>query len=88
MNPNLIEKIANSVERTAILGGHYCVAPDLEDLSSDAETEQNTFAFSAELSAAIKRLGKHADLVLWVNDIGIDPVERSQLKEQYCLPKP
>lgn len=88
MTSDLIERIAGATRSAAVLGGHYCVAPDLEDLSADADTEQNTFAFASKLVAAIRKQGKPAELVLWVNDIGIDPGERSQLKAQYRLPEP
>ncbi len=88
MKVEVIENLVRHTESAAVVGGHYCVAPDLEDLSADAETEQNTFAFAAELVSAFRSRGKRAILLLWVNDIGIDVAEREALKSNYQLPTP
>lgn len=74
--------------RLAIVAGHYCESPALEDLSAAQETEQQSFELGVRLRSALAARGYAADvpLVLWVNDIGIDPERRARLKEGYVLP--
>lgn len=86
MRAEIIDSTLGAADSVAIVGGHYCVAPDLEDLSADADTEQNTFAYATEIAAAFRAAGKRAKIVLWVNDIGIDLAARNQLKHHYVLP--
>ena len=58
-------------QNVAILAGHYCVAPDLDDLSHSGQAEELSFRKGAEFYLALRAQGKHVMLYLWVNDIGI-----------------
>src|ERR1041384_1881064 len=71
----------------AIVAGHYCESPALDDLSAAQETEQQSFELGVRLRRALAARGHAArvPIVLWVNDIGIDPDQRARLKESYVL---
>ena len=72
----------------AIVAGHYCESEALEGLSAAQETEQQSFELGVRLRRALTAHGaaKRVPVVLWVNDIGIDPDCRARLKENYALP--
>lgn len=73
-------------EGVAIVAGHYCVAPSLEDLSASGEAEEQSFFAGILLRKRLLAQGISAPIVVWVNDIGISPNERSAIKENYRLP--
>lgn len=72
----------------AIVAGHYCESEALGDLSAAQETEQQSFELGVRLRRALVAHGYAArvPVVLWVNDIGVDPDRRARLKENYALP--
>lgn len=69
-----------------IVAGHYCLNPDLKDLSSEAIPEESSFHFGIKLYKRLKESGLRAWIVVWVNDIGIDPNLRQQAKDMSDLP--
>ncbi|QKT04628.1 hypothetical protein HUS23_12830 [Ectothiorhodospiraceae bacterium 2226] len=77
----------NSVRRAAIIAGHYCLSPELSDLSHDSDAEEISFLSGAKLLHDLRSQGKDGVLVLWINDIGIDPAERERLRAEYALPE-
>lgn len=82
-----MEKILESLNEVPsdpiIIAGHYCVSPNLSDLSSECETEENSFKAGVLLSQ--KR--PSSKLVLFINDIGVDIKLRSSFKENYQFPE-
>ncbi len=74
--------------RTVVLAGHYSVAPGLEEVSYDGVIEQRCFELGIRTVMRERALGALTRLLLWVNDIGIDPAARSRLKASYRLPTP
>ncbi|WP_440055357.1 hypothetical protein ACSLBF_04225 [Pseudoalteromonas sp. T1lg65] len=94
--PNLCmpgtEEIIQHISRlknkpVAILAGHYCVAPELEDLSHEGEAEHYSFALGVSVYQALLAQKISARLILWVNDIGISSEQRELLKQQFELPQ-
>ena len=76
----------NSQQGIAILAGHYCLAPELVDLSSKGEAEHFSFQLGVKLYKTLLTENKVARLILWVNDIGINAQQRQEMKEQFQLP--
>ncbi len=74
--------------RTMVIAGHYSVAPGLEEVSYDGVVEQRCFELGIRTVMKQRALGTPSRLLLWVNDIGIDPKARSRLKAEYQLPAP
>lgn len=72
--------------RVAIVAGHYCISPGLEDLSHEGEAEQASFRMGAQLFAKLGRGASGHALVLWINDIGVAPAEREIIKREYRVP--
>ncbi len=70
----------------AILGGHYCLASDMQALSCDGTEEQSSFRLGARMAASVMRAGGRTQLVLWINDIGVTPERRQEIRENYRLP--
>lgn len=70
----------------AILAGHYCLAPDLADLSHEGEAEYLSFKLGVQLYQQLSNDNKPARLILWVNDIGINNELRAQIKTQFTIP--
>lgn len=86
---NLVKSSGVSLDgpcRTLVVAGHYCLNPDLEDLSSDQETEEASFAHGAEVVRDALDEGGYSKLILWVNDIGITAEERARIKMDYSIP--
>jgi hypothetical protein len=71
---------------SAVVAGHYCLAKGMEELSSLGECEISSFSFGADLIAEALHRGINTNLVLWVNDIGIESEERQSIKSNYVLP--
>ena len=69
-----------------IIAGHYCVATDYSALSNLAETEINSLMLGIEHYQYSLQQGQQVKLVIWVNDIGIAPMEREQYQQSYQLP--
>lgn len=89
MVADLIPSIARSsgdAKRVTILAGHYCINPNLEDLSHEGDAEQASFKLGAQLHGHLAAQGRSPRLILWINDIGIPPETRQALKEAYELP--
>jgi hypothetical protein len=76
-------------QTVVILGGHYCINPELTHLSEDGVAELASFEAAVQLYVHVKthQPDVFARLVLWVNDIGIDQAARTQLKQTYRLPQ-
>lgn len=74
-------------EPSVVIAGHYCLADDMEELSNEGEGEVMSFAFGVELVAEAIQRGLNSNLVLWVNDIGIEIEDRQSLKADYVLPE-
>lgn len=60
---------------TAVLAGHYCLSENMSELSHQEESEQASFAYGASIVGAAREYGLPSSLVLWVNDIGVNPEE-------------
>jgi len=69
-----------------IIAGHYCIASDYSALSNLAETEINSLILGIEHYQDALQQGQQAKLVIWINDIGITPMEREQYQRSYRLP--
>ena len=72
--------------KVAVVAGHYCVAPELEDLSSRGDAETLSFQKGLEVHAALRDGGRQSVVCLWVNDIGISSGQRAQMKASYQIP--
>lgn len=70
----------------AILAGHYCVSPELEEISNQGKAEELSFRSGLSLFKTLRTLGKNPKLFLWINDIGISRDVRDALKSDYRLP--
>ena len=81
----LVERLCGAGS-SVVVAGHYCLAQDMQDLSHEGEEEASSFQLGAEMVAVTLRKGGQSRLILWVNDIGIPPAERSAIKEAYRLP--
>lgn len=79
-------QILSSHEPSVVVAGHYCLADGMEELSNEGEGEVMSFAFGVELVAEAIQRGLNSNLVLWVNDIGIEVEDRQSLKADYVLP--
>lgn len=73
--------------RSAVVAGHYCLAPELTELSSEQETEESCFAYGVEIVRDTQAVGGHSRLILWINDIEIDAEQRAAIKQIYNLPE-
>lgn len=82
---NLIERFRRA-DSSVVVAGHYCVAEDMQDLSHEGVEEASSFQLGARTVAAMLRNGRRSHLILWVNDIGIPPDQRSAIKATYRLP--
>lgn len=76
----------HSSEKISIVAGHYCVADELSDLSNEADSEVNSFEYGIELYKSLKTYNKKAELILFINDIGIDKETRKALVDNYTIP--
>lgn len=70
----------------SIVAGHYCIASDLSDLSNEGESEIFSFELGVSVYNELKEMNISCNLILWINDIGIDKIQRKHLKENYCIP--
>jgi hypothetical protein len=92
MNDNLVvTEIIKNIDlflnkRISIVAGHYCVASDLSDLSNEGTSELFSFKLGIRTHKILKEKNISSKLVLWINDIGIDQIQRQQLKENYKIP--
>jgi hypothetical protein len=88
MNLNgVLQKIhREKIRFPVVIAGHYCISEQLSDLSSEADAEEASFECGVALFKELTRRNNAGRLVLFVNDIGIDPQHRSQLKEGYRVP--
>jgi len=77
---------ASRPDHVEIIAGHYCLAEELTDLSSDCATEELSFRIGAEFHKKLKQVAIPSRMVLWVNDIGISSTLREQIKQEYVLP--
>ncbi|MDP2784927.1 MAG: hypothetical protein Q8O38_10105 [Sulfurimicrobium sp.] len=71
---------------TAVLAGHYCLSENMSELSHEEESEQASFDYGASIVGAAREYGLQSSLILWVNDIGVNPDKRMMLKESYQIP--
>lgn len=71
---------------TTIVAGHYCMNPELSELSHTGESEVASFRFGARLHARVRAAQCSSNLVLWVNDIGSAQAERDAMKRGRELP--
>jgi hypothetical protein len=78
--------MATTSEMVLIVAGHYCISSVLSDLSHLAESELTSFRLGTEKYLTYRREGYQARLIVWVNDIGILPLERAKLQANYQLP--
>jgi len=69
-----------------IIAGHYCVSADYAELSHHAETEVTSLRLGIQQYLNKQEEGKSVKLVIWVNDIGISPVERKLFQQHYSIP--
>jgi hypothetical protein len=83
--PGLVE-IFDSFNSSVIVAGHYSVAAHMSDFSDTGPAELMSFALGAELVQRSMAHGRISRVVLWINDIGIDQVERAKLRQQYAIP--
>ncbi|MET1256287.1 hypothetical protein [Aliikangiella maris] len=87
LNEQIAIAQANSQRpEVAVLAGHYCLSPELTDLSSEGEAEIFSFCLGVALYKSLKTSNKPARLILWVNDIGIDTQQREEIKSNYQIP--
>ena len=70
----------------AIVAGHYCVSKALPELSNTGAPETMSFLAGARLAKRLRLEKQESVLLLWINDIGICPVERAALKEASRIP--
>jgi hypothetical protein len=73
-------------KQPVIIAGHYCLSDTLSELSNSGESEYNTFLFGVLLTKKLLLMGNKPSLVLFVNDIGIDPIDRADIKTNYNIP--
>ena len=73
--------------KVAVVAGHYCVAPELEDLSHEGDAEMLSFEKGLEAHNALRARGRQSVLCLWVNDIGISAQQRALMKDGYEIPE-
>ena len=69
-----------------VIAGHYCVSADYADLSNLADTEIHSLELGIEQYQQYKEQGLSVKLVIWVNDIGLEPQQRERLLQDYHLP--
>ena len=69
-----------------VIAGHYCVSADYSELSHQAESEINSLVLGIDQYQDHLQRGNLVKLVIWVNDIGITPMEREQYQQTYQLP--
>ena len=70
-----------------IIAGHYCISEDYAELSHLAKTEIMSLKLGVEQYQNKQQQGRKVRLLIWVNDIGINPVERERLHQYYVIPK-
>lgn len=73
--------------KIAVVAGHYCVAPELTELSNEGDAETLSFQEGLKVHAALHAAGKQVLLCLWVNDIGISTTQRAHMKGAYQVPE-
>lgn len=78
---------ANSNQEIIIFAGHYCISPELADLSSEGETESFSFELGIRLYQSLLKHDLKPRMILWVNDIGINAEERNAIKESFTIPE-
>lgn len=83
---SLADELAPSEHPVAIVAGHYCVSEGLPELSNTGAPETMSFLAGAKLVKHLQRQEQKSVLLLWINDIGICPVERAALKEASRIP--
>lgn len=90
-NTDILSEIMRDVTSnrlsTAVLAGHYCLSENMVELSHEEESEQASFAYGASLVGAAREYGLSSALILWINDIGVNPEKRMALKENYQIPQ-
>lgn len=69
-----------------IIAGHYCVSEAYSDLSHLSETEVMSLRMGIEQYQSYNKQGIEAKLVIWVNDIGLEPHDRKRYQQNYQLP--
>ena len=70
----------------SIIGGHYCVSPELTELSNEGEAEQKSFEWAVNLHKKAISIGVESSLILFVNDIGVSPDIRKSVLAHYEIP--
>lgn len=73
-------------KNTVILAGHYALNEDFAEISNLGVAEALSFEMGIHLYQKLKDAGQKAQLVLWINDIGISPTMRREIKENFVLP--
>ena len=73
-------------DNSIVVAGHYCLAQAMSELSHDSESEEKSFELGVKLVADALKRNAQSDLVLWVNDIAIDPHLRQAMKQNYQMP--
>ncbi len=74
-------------QSTLVLAGHYCVAEDMSMLNHTGLEEAHSFCAGVELVATALKKSQQSHLLLWINDIGVPPDQRKQIKQNYILPR-
>lgn len=67
--------------KLVVVAGHYCISPELEELSCDGAAERLSFLEGVKAYSAALRNGVSADLCLWINDIGATAEERRVFRD-------
>ncbi|NOQ81216.1 MAG: hypothetical protein GQ548_01655 [Methylophaga sp.] len=69
-----------------VIAGHYSVSEDYSELSHLAKTEVNSLRIGIKNYQHYLKLKYSVRLVIWINDIGLTPLERKQYQQFYTLP--
>lgn len=69
-----------NADNLIILAGHYCLAPELSELSNEGASEQLSFEKGVKLFKAEREKGRNVKLYIWVNDIGVDAGVREEFR--------
>lgn len=73
-------------EPSVVVAGHYSLADDMSDVSNEGKAEAMSFELGAGLAAGAIHHGRICQLVLMINDIGVQTDQRHQFKDGYELP--
>lgn len=84
---NALYRSVKTQNPSVVIAGHYCLAAHMNELSHHGNAEADSFALGCGLTASAHAHSTRSQLVLWINDIGIDPSLRPQLRESYELPE-